>query len=744
MASLTLDPRVTQTPANGTPVDRMTAEDRVTMYDNNSDYLLTKNTPFTPNSTLGFGPKQPFIYVFANESTIIKNFTYFDTRPLPVGSVARDAKRIGQYLITNSGIAYLGLQALLQQQNAFNETRVYNPASVLKAVVRPGSLGSIDRPIRHVPGSGGPLNLARAAVSSTFGGAVLGQSLNSSAVPIEGTATGDTAGTSVPWSTYAGIDANSARSGFVRFGTANAAINRFNRYWIPPVGPTNPGGFLENLGRGLVDNLKSSIPSTNPLGALNGTVDTKWVYRPEYLTGKQGVYYIFRSDTSGMFSQTVQKPSEFYNTGPSQEKNLKAKNFHPYYPKDDATRTPGSYYADSAKVSVDAVGTDGGLRVKYNRMLAAMTSAAPPRAPQLRASAHMYNNVVDSNGIRYKSYNDIPRNPTDPNYYSNASAFRDIKMDKKGFLKNPRGSGIYDEYNKLPVIKGKRGTVPTELLMQAQTNQSKDLIFFYFFDLINKMYVPFRATVKNISDQNTPDIDTIPYLGRADRLYLYKGFTRDTTVSFEVYANSVTELIPMWKRINYLVGLTRPSKYTGKASTTGIEQGVKTTGRESSFIYPPMITLRIGDLFVDQPCIISNCSVSIPQETNWETLRSDSNYSYEYSATKQPYSLSDSMDNDLRKLQAEQASLLRNVDNISAFRDNVNGQQAIARQISESARMASARRITDGKPPEKKETAFVRQLPMRADITVNLKLFEKERAETGNDLYGFNMKLAEG
>jgi hypothetical protein len=39
-----------------------------------------------------------------------------------------------------------------------------------------------------------------------------------------------------------------------------------------------------------------------------------------------------------------------------------------------------------------------------------------------------------------------------------------------------------------------------------------------------------------------------------------------------------------------------------------------------------MITLRLGDLFYDQPCVLTSVSVSIPDDTNWESLRSNDYY----------------------------------------------------------------------------------------------------------------------
>jgi hypothetical protein len=89
----------------------------------------------------------------------------------------------------------------------------------------------------------------------------------------------------------------------------------------------------------------------------------------------------------------------------------------------------------------------------------------------------------------------------------------------------------------------------------------------------------------------------------------------------------------MWKRVNYLTGLTRPSKYTGTAVVTNTENEVETTGAESQFIYPPMIEFRIGDLYVDQPAVLRSVNISIPDDAHWETLRGDV-YQYVYGANK--------------------------------------------------------------------------------------------------------------
>ena len=175
-----------------------------------------------------------------------------------------------------------------------------------------------------------------------------------------------------------------------------------------------------------------------------------------------------------------------------------------------------------------------------------------------------------------------------------------------------------------------------------------------------------------MSDQHSAEWEDINYLGRADKLFLYKGFSRDVNFSFTVYANSAKEMLPMWNRINYLVGLTKPSKYTGKAEITNEEEIGETTGRESRFIYPPMVTLRLGDLFNDQPCVISSIGINVPDDANWESLRTNE-YSYD-------------------------SSPLKNIK----YDSNVKS----------------------------------RQLPMRVDVSVALKLMEKRQALGSDGHYG--------
>lgn len=133
-----------------------------------------------------------------------------------------------------------------------------------------------------------------------------------------------------------------------------------------------------------------------------------------------------------------------------------------------------------------------------------------------------------------------------------------------------------------------------------------DIIKFFFYDIVNEKYIPFNATVKGIQDNNTAEWETVEYVGRADKLYYYKGFKRSIAFNFTTVAGSIKELMPMWKRINYLASLTKPANYTN--------------GSNGGFIVPPMLQLTLGDFFKNHFVVMNQCTISIPEDTTWEIL----------------------------------------------------------------------------------------------------------------------------
>ena len=626
----------TPIPNGFSPIQKTTADQRVATFQANSNSIYNKYTPFT---TYSFGPSQPFVYTKISDSNLLKNLTKYDSQASPIGSTVRDLQRIGKYSITGNGLKFFSNQASMQNANAFNETRIYNPFSLLKATAKPGSFGLIEYPIRHMETVG--LDFFRTAILSTLGiqsCEMEAQSTN----PIDGTATGLV-------SDYASGQGGS-RAGKLRLNTAMSADARFSKTWIANTTSSKNGTFLQNLLNGLIKNLKSKNSGTNPRwrSGVNGNPDLSWEFRPEYPNGNDGAYHVFLDDKSALLKTSRNSVSLFYKDKTKIQFDGKVSDYHKYSPQKQKRKDTIVWYADYDKITNEVVGikdTDGNinnLEDLHKRMVKSIDSFQGEKN-QFRRSAERYSEVKvknpDGKETSYPTYKDIPgKGSTNEKFESlMQKAAGIITLDDRMFAKvsdykQNSLANASDGYNEYDVIKGERETVPNELLAKSDQTQSQDLIFFYFYDLINKIYVPFRATITSLSDQHSAEWEDINYIGRADKLFLYKGFSRDVNFSFTVYANSALEMLPMWNRINYLVGFTKPSKYTGKATVTNDAATGDTSGKESSFIYPPMVTLRLGDLFYDQPCVVSNVGVNIPDDTNWESLRGEE-YSYIASPT---------------------------------------------------------------------------------------------------------------
>ena len=188
----------------------------------------------------------------------------------------------------------------------------------------------------------------------------------------------------------------------------------------------------------------------------------------------------------------------------------------------------------------------------------------------------------------------------------------DVKKNTLSYLAKYRkyksGQDLLDDIGG----KGFAGVNQSDLInvLNVQTDTTnfidRDLIKFYFYDVYNQKYIPFRATVKAISERSVSTWDDFQYIGNADKVYNYKGFTRGLGFSFNVVAMSVKEMLPMWQRINYLMGLTKPANY------------------KNGFIVPPLVMLTIGDIYNNQPIVINSINMTIPDNATWETVSDDS------------------------------------------------------------------------------------------------------------------------
>jgi hypothetical protein len=114
-----------------------------------------------------------------------------------------------------------------------------------------------------------------------------------------------------------------------------------------------------------------------------------------------------------------------------------------------------------------------------------------------------------------------------------------------------------------------------------------------------KEFIHFRAFLDTISDNFSAQWDSFKYTGRGENFYTYGGFDRKVSLGWTVFAQSKQELIPMYKKLNFLASTLAPT-YNG-----GYMQG--------SFAQ-----LTIGGYLYEMPGIITGLNYELSQEAPWE------------------------------------------------------------------------------------------------------------------------------
>lgn len=114
------------------------------------------------------------------------------------------------------------------------------------------------------------------------------------------------------------------------------------------------------------------------------------------------------------------------------------------------------------------------------------------------------------------------------------------------------------------------------------------------------VYMHFRAFIDSMSDSYTSTWNPVNYVGRGDTLHNYGGFGRTISLGFTVAAQSKAELIPMYKKLNYLASTLAPD-YT-----------------QAGFMRGNLVRLTIGGYLYEQPGFITSLTYDVPQESTWE------------------------------------------------------------------------------------------------------------------------------
>lgn len=235
-------------------------------------------------------------------------------------------------------------------------------------------------------------------------------------------------------------------------------------------------------------------------------------------------------------------------------------------------------------------------KLKDTQLEVAVNSGATPFAPDYN-TANIENRVgLGDPGQRSgNDYSNYARGVLE----NNGNGIKSRYNGQAGFT-NVEGLGNatlgLDKINSLPVYRS-----------SAVTNNDikNDLVKFRIAIIDNdspnfKTFLHFRAFLGGMSDSYNATWNGFNYLGRGEQFFTYGGFTRQLSLSWTVAAQSKEELIPMYKKLNYLASTLTPDY-----SANGYMRG-------------NLAQLTVGGYVYEMPGIITSLTYDISDDTPWE------------------------------------------------------------------------------------------------------------------------------
>jgi len=598
------------------------------LFNANSENLYRKFSPYTDHdSLLNFLPnKQPFIYKYPGEGNrtfvgdLPRPFKFIESRAAPIQSTLNDLVRIGKFSISPDGVMFYVKQGALQLLQPYPETRIYNPLSVMLSVGQPATLGLAPRVTRHID--------------------------------VVGLLTGTTG---TPLSTV-GVNALSREAvtggrGLIRSPNAGQAYYKLQTSWPKTVS----GRGIQNLFESMKNAMKSLFATTNLIPPSNQFRADEKAY--ELMVQSNRIPLIqswFASNNQNVTNRSKLIPMAGgvwavipINIGFT---GVTVKGSNTGY---DLT-SELTKYAQYVKRVDDGEFTNSDILVNYSRYSSERpgpnnrfweTKMDNPKIDAVKKINQTLKDVID--GLKYARYETVI------NQGSRAISLPNTDPTSMGYNKIGSNQGYQREYfshtrtleNNLTAFNQKFSTtnksdglnrisVIGKDRILSNNGQSKekiplddfagwtewkpyhdDIIAFYFYDIVNEKYIPFRATVKGISEGGTAFWDELRFIGRADQVYTYSGYSRTLSFTFNVVVNSIKELLPTWRKINYMAGAVKPSNYTKKGGPDAFNR----------FIVPPMFMVTIGDLYKFQPIVLKSVNINIPDDASWETMNEINN-----------------------------------------------------------------------------------------------------------------------
>jgi len=185
-------------------------------------------------------------------------------------------------------------------------------------------------------------------------------------------------------------------------------------------------------------------------------------------------------------------------------------------------------------------------------------------------------------------------------------------IKERGFTRQNNSTLFEDGLNVQPILQQNN---PDNLIREInntsiEENKNTDLVKFFFeinnndsVDINQNWFLFFRAYINDLSDSFQANWDPYKYVGRGENFYKYSGFSREVSLTFTIYAHSRVEMIPIYEKLNYLVGTLAPDY-----SQIGFMRG-------------NFVNITIGDYFNNTPSIIKSITLNPSFEAGWDINR---------------------------------------------------------------------------------------------------------------------------
>ncbi len=143
-------------------------------------------------------------------------------------------------------------------------------------------------------------------------------------------------------------------------------------------------------------------------------------------------------------------------------------------------------------------------------------------------------------------------------------------------------------------------TMEENAFMKVGEKVYKDFIPLWFKKIGADKPLVFRAIISGLTETSTPSWSSNKFVGNPYSFHIYDGIERSVAFNIKLFAASPIELNVIWERLKILTSYTYPT--IGGGLTT-----------------PPIITFRLGDMYVDREVLVDSLTYTIPDESNWET-----------------------------------------------------------------------------------------------------------------------------